>query len=48
MEYKIISAEYASALAMLVNNHIKLGWLITGGVAVDKDLRFYQAMYKNI
>lgn len=48
MEYKIISSEYASTLVMLVNNHIKIGWLITGGVAVDKDLRFYQAMYKNI
>lgn len=47
MEYKIVYANDAATLSMLVNDYIKKGWVITGGVSYDSaNRRLIQAIYK--
>ena len=49
MEYKIVQAVNADALAIEVNKLLKEGWKVTGGVATSTQMSmvmFYQALYK--
>ena len=45
MEYTIIGAKRPAELIKLVNEYIKLGWKLQGGVCGD-EYYLYQAMIK--
>lgn len=54
MIYKIIAEVFLNDLEEKVNNHIKSGWKLQGGISVSKsqysenidELRYYQALIK--
>ncbi len=47
MEYRIIESKLKNELVQLVNEAMKDGWTLQGGVAHDSDLGYYiQAMTK--
>ena len=42
--YKILRADSISDLIDQVDEHIKVGWIPQGGIAISPDKFFYQAM----
>lgn len=48
-QYKIVLGMSMSLLEQLVNDYLKDGWLLSGGVAIEKiggGVAYYQAVYK--
>lgn len=45
MKYIVLAAKSTFDLEMVANQHIKFGWIPTGGVTVQEQY-YYQAMIK--